>query len=145
MGITGSPAPHQHRYAFHVLFDDFERAEFTKCGPIGDDFAAIEIREGGTRMPKVELGMATPKPITMERGVTDSLDVYNLLVRARDGSDGHQFTFSVKELNRNGSTKRRWTIPNAVPTEIQMGDWDNDANEVTIEKIVVSHEGATLG
>ena len=144
MTITGSPTAHSHQYGFRLIIDDFERAEFARCGPLGDEIGKVEIREGGRRGPQYEPGLITPKDIICERGKTSSLDVYNWLEQVRNGTSGFRRTATVEELNLDGSVKKRWTIEACWPTDVELGSWDNTANEAVIEKFTLCNEGVTL-
>lgn len=144
MGITGSPAPHSHQYGFRLIIDDFERAEFMTCGPLGSEIAAVEIREGGRRTPQFEPGLVTPKDVVCERGVTANFDMYNWLKQTEEGKDGFRRTATVEELLRDGGVGKRWTIEACWPTDVELGSWDNKTSEALIEKVTLKNEGVTL-
>lgn len=143
-----TPTNWYKRFAFIVEIDGVERAAFKSCS----DFAAIaetvEYREGGVRHPHKSPGLVTFEPITLERGVAegDDTDLLNWFKSTYDAASATgqnaptlYRTVSIAQLDMDGSIKRRITLYNAFCKEFRLNGWDNDANEVSMESVVIEY------
>jgi phage tail-like protein len=144
MTILGNPVDHHHRYRFIVEIDDFARAAFTKCSALEAEVAKIEIWEGGALTAKKEPGRVTFSDVTLERGVTDDLDCYDWfkdVVQAWNDtgrvSPDYLRNADIVAQNRAGEELARWTLEEAWPTKFVAGEWDNEADEATVEMLTL--------
>lgn len=136
------------RFAFLVEIDGIERAAFKSCTDIAAIIETIEYREGGRRHPHKAPGLANFEPITLERGVaenddTDLLNWFRATYDAASASGGNlpalYRTVSIVQLDMDGSVKRRFTLYDAWCKEFRVNGWDNDANEVSMEQVVLEY------
>lgn len=143
--ILGQPTSYQHRYRFLVEIDDFSRASFTKCSALEAEIAKVETWEGGALTAHKEPGRVTFSDVTLERGVTDDQDCYtwfkDVVQSYRDAgrvSPEYYRNVDIVQLDRDGSELRRWTLEEAWPTKFTAGEWDNEADEATVEMLTLT-------
>ncbi len=53
---------------------------------------------------------------------------------------GYKKNLAVVQLDRDGSELRRWNVHNAFPAEFEAASWDNSADEVAIESLVLAYD-----
>ena len=142
--ILGAPIPHQHKYRFVVEIDDFARAEFSKCSALEAEIAKVETWEGGALTAIKEPGRVTFTDVTLERGATSDEDCYRWfkeVVQAyKDAgvvSPNHLRNVDIVQWDRDGTELRRWTLEEAWPTKFVAGEWDNGADETTVEMLTL--------
>lgn len=152
MGIIGSPRAFHHKYKFLVEIDGFDntRAGFRKCSALEAEVSVVEYKEGGALIPDKSPGGVKFTDITLERGVCKDFDIYKWFKQVVDLSSGPDLVgkktsqvkrgVSIVQLDRDDSELRRWDVTNAFPTKFVAGDWDNDANEVVIEQLVLTYD-----
>ncbi len=145
MTILGTPTSHHHKYRFVVEIDDFARAAFTKCSALEAEVAKVETWEGGSLTADKEPGRLTYSDVTLERGVTSDQDCYDwfkeVVEAFRDaGRVTPEFMKNVDivQMDRDGSELRRWTLEQAWPVKFVAGDWDNEADEATVEQLTLT-------
>lgn len=145
MTILGTPVDHHHKYNFVVEIDDFARAAFTKCSALDAEIAKVETWEGGALTAQKEPGRVTFSDITLERGTTDDQDCYvwfKEVVQAHKNtglvSPGYQKNVDIVAKNRAGVEIRRWTLEESWPCKFVAGEWDNEADEATIEMLTLT-------
>jgi phage tail-like protein len=88
--------------------------------------------------------------ITLERGASKDSELYNWrrqIVSAigdsgADVPDEYKREGDLVQLARNNTELERHTIFGAWPAEFESGDWDNDASENRIEKVVLCFDYA---
>lgn len=152
MAIVGNPRKFHHKYKFLVEIDGFDngRAAFRKAGPLNVKVETVKYKEGGALIPDKSPGSVEFADLTLERGVCKDFDIYNWMKEVVDLSSGPELLgepvekikrgVSIVQQDRDGNELRRWDITNAFPIEFEAGDWDNDANEVVIEKCVLTYD-----
>jgi phage tail-like protein len=147
MGVIGSARSFYHKYAFTVAIDTFASADFNKCSELSMEIAKVEHSEGGSLIPRTQPGRVSFTDITLERGATSDLDMYNwtkdvVNVAANSGlvDDEYKRNADINQKDRDGNTRAKWRVTNGWPTKFVAGDWDNDADEVVIESITVTYD-----
>lgn len=145
MTILGAPTSHHHKYRFVVEIDDFARAAFTKCSALEGEVAKVETWEGGALTADKEPGRLTFSDVTLERGATDDEDCYSwfkdVVAAYKDTGRAHpdfMRNVDIVQLNRAGDELRRWTLEEAWPTKFVAGEWDNEADETTVEMLTLT-------
>lgn len=138
------------KHKFLIAVDNVASAEFNKCSALSQKVEKIEYREGGALIPYKVPGLVSFDDITLERGTSDNtefhtwmLDVAN--IAAGDGGRGaaapaFRRDLSIRQLRRDNATTRIWDVYGAWPVEYRAGEWDNDANEVVIENLVLTFD-----
>lgn len=152
MTILGTPRSLFKKFSFLVEIPGVGRAGFAKCSEISAEIATVKYWEGGALHAHKSPGRLEFPDVTLERGSTRDLDLYRWfsdVVRLRSGvgllDPLYKRTVQVVQLERDGSAARRWTLFNAWPVKFVAGDWDNSADDVALEQIVLTYDTFDLG
>lgn len=148
MAVIATPRTYNKKFAFRVEIDGFPFAGFRKCSGLEAEIAVVKQYEGGALTPQKSLGRVDFKDITLERGATRTdISMYQWFIQAVNAPAntglGDQLVkrhADIVQLDRTGLEIARWTIVNALPIGFTAGDWDNDADENVIEKLVLSYD-----
>jgi phage tail-like protein len=132
------------KYAFRVEIDGLTVAKFQKAGPLKMSIAVVEDLEGGCVEASKEYGRVTYDNVTLERGVTDSDELWLFAKDARDGKDPVK-DMSIVQTDRAGTEIGRWNLDSCRVAGFEAGDWDGSADEQTIEKMELSIERMDRG
>lgn len=139
-GVIGKPRSYHKKFKFVFEMDEINSARFQKCSELKAEIAVIEQYEGGDILPEKEAGRMKVSDITLERGATGDLDLWNWfdqtasmisetgLVDPEYKRDG-----DLVQLDRDGTERRRWSCKQAFMKSFSAGSWDNDADENVIE------------
>ena len=150
MAIFGVQRNYYKKFSFVVEIAGVAHAGFVTCSPIQVQVAKIEHREGGALIPNKQPGLITVPDVTLTRGATDDLDLWNWVKEAiaLGGilvDDGQKRTLDIVQTNRAGAELRRWTLANAWPVDYIAGEWDNNADENTMETLILTYDFPDLG
>ena len=148
--IQGVTRNFYKKFAFRIEIFDIASFGFQTCGEISIEVAKIEHFEGGALIPQKDPGRVTVPDVELTRGATNDLDLFLWMqeVVALGGilsDDTVKRSLDIVQTNRNGIELRRWTLINAWPMKWVAGDWDNNADEATIEKVTLAYDYPTLG
>ena len=139
-----TPVNWYKKFKFVVEIDGIARAAFTRCSELAVEAANVAHREGGRLQPHNAPGLVTFPEITLERGATDDFDLYNWFKDTFDAGAGTGLTtpdiyrtFDIVQLDRAGNEVERYTVFDAYCRRFAAGDWDNDADEVRIESVII--------
>lgn len=148
MPIRGNPRSYQKKFLFVVEIEGVESAAFQSCSELSAEVAVIEQWEGGRQTPDKSPGRTSVSDITLERGATDDLDLFEwfkevIAIGANAGlvDNLYKRDMEIILLNRDGSVRRRWSVTGAWPTKFMAGEWDNDADENVIESVTLAIDG----
>ncbi len=126
-------------FNFKVEIAGMKSANFSECTGLDSEVEIIEYREGGDDMVRKLPGLAKFGNITLKRGVTDSLEMYqwhrNLLRGQLDRRDG-----AVILLDDAKKPVTRWNFFNAFPQKYEGPDLNALGNEVAVETFVLCCE-----
>ena len=129
-------------------------AGFQKCSELSYEIAKIEYWEGGSIIPWKVPGRVTFTDLTLERGASTSRKFYDWAVQVADASIAVRETrgagdpitsylenVDIIQLDRDGSTELRvWRCYNAWVQKFVAGDWDNTADQVVVEQLVLTYD-----
>lgn len=130
-------------------------AGFQKCSELSYEIAKIEYWEGGSIIPWKVPGRTTFTDITLERGASTSRKFYDWAIQvanasivtdkvtrgAGDSIGTYMESVDIIQLDRDGQTELRvWRCYNAWVQKFVAGDWDNTADEVVIEQLVLTYD-----
>ncbi len=145
--VFGNPRVFHAKFKFTVEIDEVVRAAFRTCSELSAEIAKIEQSEGGALTPNKSPGRVTFTDITLERGATDDFDLFTWFrqtvnASANVGQDDPTFKRDVDivQQSRSGAEVRRWNLVQAWPTKFVAGEWDNEADENTIESITLTYD-----
>lgn len=137
-----------HKYKFLIEIDGFVSAGFQKATGLKMNTDVVEYREGGEiTTPHKSPGLTKFENITMERGYSDSLDMWNWARQVFSLSNGivpdpeFRRNISIILLDRVNQEAKRWTIYRAWVGNYIGGDFDAMSSEVLIEQMEIVHEG----
>ena len=106
------------------------------------ELADLSLNEGGNFIPVKSPGRATYPNVTLSRGATDDVDMYQWFQETFDAAIGEgeldpnfKRTFDLIQLKRNKTEARRWTIFGAYPRSFEAGTWDGEADEFLMETV----------
>jgi phage tail-like protein len=147
MALIGTPRSFHKKFKFIIEVDGFARAGFQKCSELKVEIKEVMYRESGTLIPNKSPGLVEFSKITLERGATEDLDFYNwfnqvVVASASVGEVDNEYKRNMElvQLDRDGSELRRWFISGAWPCSYTAGEWNNEEDGVTIEKLEVSFD-----
>jgi phage tail-like protein len=151
MPIIGSPRTFHKRFSFIVEIDEFASAAFQKCSELSVEASNIEYHEGGSLIPNKSPGRLKFSDVTLERGATKDQDLFDWMSQVADAASnaglaepGFKRGLDIVQLDRDGTTLRRWTLAGAWPVKFVAGAWDNEADENVIESITLTFDYFTL-
>jgi phage tail-like protein len=128
-------------YNFLVEIDGITRAGFSECAGLEVGTDPIDYREGseGHTVRKLP-GLARYANISLKRGVTDDVELWQWCKKAIDGTIERK-NGSIILLDDAGTEKLRWNFREGWPTKWTGPSLDASANEVAIETLDIAHEG----
>jgi phage tail-like protein len=146
----------EHRELFgrwKFLVDDITsgitNAKFKSGTGLKYNIGKVEYREGGALAPQKEPGLVTFDDLTLERGMSRDQYFYDWLVEvvdmiryaggAGDVSPLFKRDLNVRQLERDNTTVVNHDVRQAFPIEWTGGEWDADAEEVTIDMAVLTY------
>lgn len=145
--VIGTTRSFHKKFKFVVELDNFGSSAWTKCSELSAEIAKIEQWEGGSLIPNKSPGRVTFSDCTLERGCTDDEDCFNLFKKTADAvansgavDDEYKLNGDVVQQNRDGKSLRRWRLTNAWATKFAAGEWDNEADENTMESITLTYD-----
>ena len=143
--LEGTTIEYHTQNKFVVEIDGFEWISFATCSELKMDSTTIVHRQGGSNLENKQRGLVTYPTITLTRGsTTQNNDMYNWIVETH--GLGEQFgevasvykrNLDIVQLDQAGQTAVRWGVYEAFPKGFTPGQWDANANEVTIESIEI--------
>lgn len=139
------------KFKFIVEIDSFAYAGFQKCSELEAEIAIIEQWEGGSLTAQKSPGRVKFNNMTLERGATTDLDMFNWFKQVVDAianaglkDNEYKRNFDVVQQDRDGSELRRWAVSGAWPCKFKAGDWDNNSDENVIESVELAIDGFDL-
>jgi len=147
MPIMGTPRTLAKRFAFQVEIDGVTYAGFSTCSELSVEVANVQYWEGGKLIPQKSPGRLTFADVTLERGATRDRDLYNWLndvVQVASGlglpDNTYKRGLDIVQLDRDGSTMRRWSLYGAWPVKLVAGAWDASSDEALIESVTLTFD-----
>lgn len=147
MAIQGSLRTFYKKFSFVVEIQDVGYAGFQEMSDLAFETEVVEQREGGRLAPFKEPGTVSFDDLTLSRGATADLDLFEWAREVSDAvknrglpSPQHLRAADVLQLDRDRTILRRWAIPRCFPMRFVAGQWDNNASENVIETIVLAIE-----
>lgn len=145
------------KHKFVVSSNKFKSfIEFQKMSELSIDFAQIDYWEGGSLIPIKVPGRATFADVTLERGTSQFYSFHNWANQVADvsrdfGGRGKPYPrfktddFAIFQRDLDNTTLRSWDLIGVWPKKYVAGDWDNSADEVVIEQLVLAYDYFTKG
>ncbi|RLC95493.1 MAG: phage tail protein [Chloroflexi bacterium] len=118
---------------------------FTEVSGLGSEHEVIEhkvVDDSGHELVKQIPGRLKWSPITLKRGITANLDMWEWRQEVEQGDlSSARTNCSIVMMDRNYQEIARWDIVNAWPTKISGPTLSSSSNEVGIEELTIVHEG----
>jgi phage tail-like protein len=117
---------------------------FTECSGIGSEHEIIEhkvVNEKGHEIVMKIPGRLKWENITMKKGITSSMDVWNWRKQIEDGNvDSSRRDGSIIMYDQKLGEVARWNIEGAWPVSCKGPSLKSDSNELGIEELVLAYE-----
>lgn len=134
---------------FHFMIDvgGMITGYFTECNGLGSESEIIEqkvVNEKGVEVVVKIPGRLKWGDITLKRGITSSLDLWNWRKQVEDGDvKGARTNGSIVMFDQSLTEKARWNFLNGWPSKISGPAPKADSNEISLEELTVVHEYIT--
>ena len=126
-------------FRFRVEISGIQIAAFSEASIPDITIDSVDYREGTDPIYKRPLsGLSTYGRVTLRRGLTDALDLYEwqqLVLGNGSGAPGVKRNVSIILINAAGDDKSRWNIVNAWPTKYETGGLNASTSDVVVETL----------
>ena len=132
-------------YSFLVEIDGIASAAFKSVRGLGAEAEVLEYREGRDALSSSRKlpGRVRYPNVTLTRGITTSLDLWNWWQTVVDGGVERR-NVAVVLLDDSRTPVLRWLLRNAWIARIEGPSLHASGNEVAIETVELAHEGLEL-
>ena len=128
-------------FRFRLEIGGISEAHFSEVTGFDITTDAIDYREGDepTHVRKLP-GLTKYGNVTLKRGITDSMDLYNWYKDIVAGKI-HRETVAIVVIDEAGADKARFQITEAWPSKYDPMDLNAKGNDVSIETLELANEG----
>ncbi|MDO4540881.1 MAG: phage tail protein [Syntrophomonadaceae bacterium] len=131
------------RYRYKLEIDGLEAGGFSEVTGFDASIDVIEYREGDmVQTPMKVPGLKKYGNITLKKGLTDSMVLYEWLISGVEGPVDRK-TITLTALDESGEATASWQIIQAWPMKYTAPDFSATSSEIAIESIEIAHEGTT--
>ncbi len=134
------------KFKFRVEIGGFAVGAFQKFSELSMETGIVEYREGGCLVADKSPGLTNATDVTLERGVVNDSDFKNWFLQVTDPAadvgispEEQRRTIDIVQLDRANAEVRRWRLFACWPSKYVAGEWDNDAEENTIEMLTLAY------
>lgn len=117
---------------------------FTECSGLGSEHEMIEhkiVTEKGQEIVKKIPGRMKWEDITLKRGITSSMDIWDWRKQVEDGDvESARRDGSIIMFDQQLSEVARWNFERAWPLKVTGPSPKTDSNEIGVEELVITHE-----
>lgn len=118
---------------------------FTEANGIGSEHEIVEhkaVDDSGHEIVQKIPGRLKWENVTLKRGITDAMDIWDWRKLVEDGKLGDARTnCSIIMMDRNYEDVARWDFVNAWPSKVSGPSVKSDSNEFGVEEVTLVHEG----
>jgi phage tail-like protein len=118
---------------------------FTEASGVGSEHEIVEhkaVDDSGHEIVQKIPGRLKWENVTLKRGITDALDIWDWRKLVEDGKMGDARTnCSIIMMDRNYEDVARWDFVNAWPSKVSGPSVKSDSNEFGVEEVTLVHEG----
>ncbi|WP_052890462.1 MULTISPECIES: phage tail protein [Thermogemmatispora] len=130
---------------FGVEFQGQIVGAFRECTGLGSENEVVEYKASGPRgefVIKKVPGRLKWNNITLKRGITDSMDMWQWRKLVEQGKiEEARKNGTITMYNQQGEPVARWNFVNAWPSKLTGPSANASNNEVAIEELEITHEG----
>jgi len=152
MAITGQPKTFYSSRNFRVLIPGVGSADFSKMDWAGLEAEVAEHYEGASVVPASQfVGKQKVNPATLERGVTDSTDLYDWFLLCSNAAatrglneEKYKREVTVQQLDHEGVPKFGWVFHEAFAPKFEptSGGFDSEGGKHAIERVTIHYKWA---
>ena len=131
-------------YHFHVEIDGITQAQFRECSGLGSESQVVEYKESvkGVTLIRKQPGAIKWQDITLKRGVTDIMELWNWRKLVEQGKvDEARKNGSIVLYNQAEKEIARWNFKEGWPSKLSGPSVKADGNDVAIEEMTLAIEG----
>jgi phage tail-like protein len=118
---------------------------FTECSGLGSEHEVIEhkvVDEKGKEVIMKIPGRLKWENITLKRGITDNMDIWDWRKKVEDGDvKGARANGSIVMFDQDLAEMARWNFEGAWPVKVSGPSVKSDSNEIGVEELALAHEG----
>ncbi len=142
---TGQRTDPYRNFRFRVVIDGIQVAGFSDASIPDITVDSISYREGTDAPYERKLsGLVKYGNITLKKGLTDSLDLYNWHQQVvQTGASGARKNLSLILIDEAGEDQAQWDVIESWPTKYDPSDFSAKGNDVMVESLELVHEGIT--
>ena len=131
------------KFRYRVEIDGLDAGGFSEVSGFDASIDVMEYREGDmVQTPYKIPGLKKYGNITLKKGLTDSLVMYEWLITGVDGPVDRK-TITITSLDESEQPVASWQVINAWPIKYSAPDFNATSSEVAIEVVEIAHEGMT--
>ena len=131
-------------FHFGVDVQGVVKGYFTECSGLGSENELIEqkvVNEKGQEVVLKLPGRLKWDNITLKRGITSSMDIWQWRKQVTDGDvDGARHDGSITMYDEHLKEVARWNFERAWPLKVTGPQPKSDSNEIGIEELTITHE-----
>lgn len=117
---------------------------FTECSGLGSEHEVIEAKEvnpDGSEIVKKIPGRLKWENITLKRGITSNMDIWDWRKEVEDGKvNGARKDGSIVMFDQELKEVARWNFERGWPVKVTGPQPKSDSNEIGIEELTITHE-----
>ena len=125
---------------FRIEIDGVALGGVSECSGLGSENEVIRYREGNDVAERLLPGRTTYSAITLKRGITADLTLWNWYKQTVDGKVNRRSVVIVL-LDDERKDVARWAVRNGFPAKYTGPTFNATSNEVAIETLEIAHEG----
>jgi phage tail-like protein len=131
-------------FHFAVDIQGVIKGFFTECSGLGSENEAIEQKVTNEKGQEVVIklpGRLKWENITLKRGITSSMDIWNWRKKVEDGDvEGARQNGSIVMFDQKLKEVARWNFERAWHLKVTGPQPKSDGNEIGIEELTITHE-----
>jgi phage tail-like protein len=131
-------------FHFAVDIQGVIKGFFTECSGLGSEHELIEhkvVTEKGQEVVKKIPGRMKWEDITLKRGITSSMDIWDWRKQVEDGDvESARRDGSIVMFDQQLKEVARWNFERAWPLKVSGPSPKTDSNEIGVEELVITHE-----
>ena len=117
---------------------------FTECSGLGSEHEVIEhkvVNQEGQEVVMKLPGRLKWENITLKRGITSSMDIWDWRKQVEDGAvNDARANGSVIMYDQNLDPVAQWDFERAWPVKVTGPQPKSDSNEIGVEELTIAHE-----
>lgn len=132
-------------FKYRVEIADISVAGFSEATIPETSTNPLEYREGtDPSWPRKESGLVSFGNLTLKRGVTANMDLYNWRTDVQNkGSDGNLKDISLILITEEGKDTARWDLVACWPIKLESSGFNASSDEVLIDTLEIVLESMT--